>query len=238
MRTSFGVFVQGLPIRHPMAIAIGEFTVRIYAVADIHGKPERISRIRKYVRERNPDVLAAAGDITQYRHARRVLSQLADLPIPVLAVRGNSDRAYVENLFLRLANVSPLHLEPIHVKDTRFVGVSGTALLPFRSRIRYRERRLFSRLAPLVDESTVLVTHPPPWGTLDEVLDLIHAGCHRLKQLISCRRPALLLCGHIHEGAGWQTVVNTVVVNCTMGKNGGGAVIEMDNGRVKQVEML
>jgi len=212
--------------------------VRIYAVADIHGKPERIDRIRDQVRALKPDVLVAAGDITHYHQAGRVLSRFNRLPVLVLAVRGNSDLPHVEKLFHRFANISPLHLQPVDIRGIRFVGVSGTVLLPFRSRIRYRERHLIKRLAPLFDKRTVLVAHPPPLGVRDEVLGRFHGGSRGVFTLLSTHRPALVLCGHIHERAGWTTVGKTVVVNCAMGKNSAGAVIDIENGQVEYVEML
>ena len=72
--------------------------MRIYAVSDIHGKADRLARIRENVAAHKPDVLVVAGDITQYGGHRLVVSRLNDLGLPVLAVRGNSDWPVVDRL--------------------------------------------------------------------------------------------------------------------------------------------
>ncbi len=212
--------------------------VRIYAVADIHGRPERLKQIRDRVKELSPDVVVAAGDITNFRSAGRVLAQLDGLPVPVLAIRGNTDRFHVETLFRRFANIFPLHLNPFPIRGIRIAGVSGTALLPFRSFVHYRERPLLGKLAVLVDQRTVVVTHPPPWGVLDEVLGRFHVGSRRLRETILRSRPPLILFGHIHEGGGRDDFGGTVAVNCTMGKGGAGAVVDLVDGRVDEVVII
>ena len=212
--------------------------MRIYAVADIHGKPDRIRTIQKHVRTFEPDVLVAAGDITQFLNAGRVLSRFNALPVPVLAVRGNTDRPHVEKSFRRLANIIPLHLQSVHIRGVRFAGVSGTALLPFRSRVRYWEGRVFDRLEPLLETGSVLVAHPPPWGVRDEVLGRFHSGSRRLLQAIRKHRPALVLFGHIHERAGFEKIGDTVAVNCAMGSSGGGAMVDIHSGQVADIRML
>ena len=40
--------------------------MRIYAVADIHGKPAKIAGILQAILELKPDALVVAGDITNY----------------------------------------------------------------------------------------------------------------------------------------------------------------------------
>ena len=69
--------------------------MRIYAVADIHGKAENISRIAAIVAETGADLLVAAGDLTRYRASREVVSQLNRLAVPCYGIRGNTDRKSV-----------------------------------------------------------------------------------------------------------------------------------------------
>ena len=40
--------------------------MRIYAAADIHGKPEKIALVREKTEDLKPDALVVAGDITNY----------------------------------------------------------------------------------------------------------------------------------------------------------------------------
>jgi len=199
----------------------------IYAVADIHGKPERLSYIRKTIADRSPDVLVAAGDITGYIHPFPTIKALNGMPIPVIAVRGNTDLPVVEKLFERHPNLYHAHLNHIPIRERIFTGISGTVPVPFRSRVRLREKRTLNEAAPLVDKTSILVVHPPPWGILDGVLGKFHAGSKGVLRLLNESEPALCICGHIHEMPGTQMYKTTLVVNCSMGRGGGGVMIEL-----------
>jgi Icc-related predicted phosphoesterase len=94
------------------------------------------------------------------------------------------------------------------------------------------------KLASLMRPETILVSHPPPRGVVDTVLGKWHAGCGSLAEVVRAASPALVLCGHIHESAGSATIGTTVVVNCTMGSGGAGALMNFEKGRVLSVELL
>ncbi len=212
--------------------------MRIYAVSDIHGSAGRLSRIRENVAEHEPDVLVVAGDITQYGGHRLVVSRLNELGVPVLAVRGNSDWPIVDRLLEAFPHTRSLHLREAVVKGVRFTGVSGTIPVPFRSRLRWLEKSILEEMGGFLEAHSVLVAHPPPWGTLDEVLGRFHAGCRGLQQIVLRRQPRLFICGHIHERPGTARLGRTLVVNCNMGKDRGGAMIEWNSNRDPSVEML
>lgn len=212
--------------------------MRIYAVADIHGKPAKIERIRKVLSESKPDTLVVAGDITNYLNADSVVEQLNSMPVPVLAIRGNTDLPKVDRLLEQYPNTSSLHLKDQTISGVKFTGIGGTIPVPFNSRISWRERGIFERLATLVNDDSVLVVHCPPRGVLDEVLGRFHAGCHRLYQLISHRQPRLAICGHIHERPGLAYVGRTPVVNCCLSRTGRGAIINLASDGSVTVDML
>jgi len=138
--------------------------MRIYAVADIHGKPAKIARIRQVILELKPDALVVAGDITGYVNSNAVISQLNHMPAPVLAIRGNTDLEKVDRLLDYYPNTSSLHLREQKINGLKFVGVSGTIPVPFRSRIGWCEKRVINTLAAQVDDTSVLVVHSPPGG--------------------------------------------------------------------------
>jgi Icc-related predicted phosphoesterase len=207
-------------------------------VADIHGKPEKIALIRKKTEALNPDALIIAGDVTNYANATDVVDQLNHMPVPVLAIRGNTDLKKVDHLLNDYPNTSSLHLKEHKIKGQKFVGVSGTMPVPFSSRIGLREKPIIHTLETLVDDSCVLVVHSPPRGVLDEAFGRFHAGCRRLYQLVVQRQPRLVLCGHIHERPGIATIGQTTVVNCTIARTGMGALVDFDPVGSVKVEML
>jgi len=212
--------------------------MRIYAVSDIHGREARISKIRANVVEYAPDVLVVAGDMASYRGHRVVLSRLNALGLPVLAVRGNADWPSVDGELEALPRTQSLHLKETVLNGVAFTGVSGTLPFPFRSRLRLIERPILERMVSLVTGQSVLVTHPPPWGTLDEVLGRFHAGCRGLRGLVLKQQPRMLICGHIHERPGTARLGETLVVNCNMGGARGGAMIDLDMDQDPRVTML
>ena len=212
--------------------------MRIYAVADIHGRSDNIALIRDNTMQFNPDILVVAGDITNYTGSAGILAQLNDIPVPVLAVRGNTDLSRVENLFECFSNISPLHLRQVTIGSTPFVGVSGCIPIPFSSRICLNEIQVIEKLKPLIKSNSVLVAHTPPWGTLDEVFGRFHAGCRSLTKVIKTCQPMLMICGHIHERPGSVFIGKTLVVNCALGRNHAGAMIELDNENNPKIEML
>ena len=212
--------------------------MRIYAVADIHGKPARMARIHKTISRLHPDAIIAAGDITGYFNPDPVINRLNQMPAPVLGIRGNSDLKKVDRLLDHYPNTFSLHLKTHTISDINFVGLSGTVAVPFSTRLGWHEKSLFNRLAALVDKNSVLVVHAPPRGLLDEVLGRFHAGCRRLHQLVLQRQPRLVLCGHIHQCPGIASIGATTVVNCNIASAGGGAVLDFNSDDSFRVKMM
>ncbi len=210
----------------------------IYAVADIHGKPDRLAGIRHQVESHHPDVIVVAGDITNFAAPGPAISLLNGMPAPVLAIRGNTDLMRVEDLFKRCANITPLHLNRTILGTTPFVGLSGTIPVPFRSRIRFKEKQLFKSAEALIDKRTVVVAHPPPFGYLDDVFGHLHAGSRRLYNLVVKCQPMLVLCGHIHQCGGMTTINKTMIVNCNMAGQNDGALIAVDDSTPPRVTFL
>ncbi len=64
--------------------------MRILACADLHGRRDRIVRVRALVVDHRPDVVVLPGDLTHGGTGREALELLA-LPVSVLAAPGNMD---------------------------------------------------------------------------------------------------------------------------------------------------
>ncbi|MBN2282283.1 MAG: metallophosphoesterase family protein [Deltaproteobacteria bacterium] len=212
--------------------------MRIYAVADIHGRAERLRTIGETLNTVNADVLVVAGDITNYTEADRVFSYLNGMPVPVLAVRGNTDLRRTEKLFSKYSNLTSLHLREVAVDGVPIVGIGGTVPVPFSTRLCLREQGVIDEITSRLSRDSVLVVHPPPRGILDEVLGVFHAGCRRIRDVVLTCRPRLLICGHIHERAGIAELGETLVVNCNVGRGGAGAVIDITPGARPKADLL
>ena len=214
--------------------------MKIYAVADIHARKRRLNCIAANVDRLLPDLVVVAGDLTTYRASPFVVQFLAELPVPVFAILGNTDRKMVGRQINCSSGISSSPLPAADGRPFHLVGLNGTLPLPFRSRIALRENRILKRIAHQVNPQTILVVHTPPWGILDEVLGKFHSGSKNLLDFIRCKEPLMVLCGHIHERPGIKHLGNTCVVNCTMGHGSQGALVHFpDHGSLRpQVTML
>ncbi|MEN8246298.1 MAG: metallophosphoesterase [Thermodesulfobacteriota bacterium] len=201
--------------------------MKIYAVADIHARQKRLNCISANVKRLSPDLVVVAGDLTSYRASSFVVRHLAELPVPVFAILGNTDRKLVGRQINRSTGISSTNRPPMNEHPFNLVGLNGTLPVPFRSRVSLRERTLLKSIAPLVNQNTILVVHTPPWGILDEVMGKFHAGSKNLLEFIRSKEPMLVVCGHIHERPGVKHLGKTMVVNCTLGHGSQGALIHI-----------
>ncbi|BBO71251.1 metallophosphoesterase [Desulfosarcina alkanivorans] len=210
----------------------------IYAVADLHGRFQRMQRVRREVAIHRPDVLVLAGDISTPWQPAAMLDTLNCLNLPVLLVRGNSDRRDLVPRLRPFARLRSVHLRRARFNGLEIVGIDGTLPLPFHSRLGFRETELVARVSGMLRPHSVLVVHPPPYGIRDRVLGRFHAGSRAVRRLVNRCSPALVVCGHIHEQAGVETIGPTTVVNCAMGRSGGGALIRYDGQSTPACTML
>lgn len=212
--------------------------MRVYAVADIHGKNERFERIRNNLSKLKADILVLAGDITNFTKPMTILSRFNALPVPVLVIRGNSDLTRVDRLFSDASNCIPIHAVCTTIRSIPFVGIGGTLPVPFRSRICLNEKSSLKKVEPLVNTHTVLVTHTPPYGHRDLVMGRFHAGSTGLLGLIKRCQPQVMLCGHVHEDSGASKVGNTRVINCALNKTRSGALLRFESGNLAGFKMI
>jgi len=176
--------------------------VRILACADLHGRPERIARVRALAAAHTPAVVLLPGDLTHAGGGEDALTLLSTLPVPVLAVPGNMDGPRA--VFQITQRGRLLGVEPVVIDGVSFGGPDVRA------------------------RCDVLVTHEPPLGTLDLASSGRHIGTQVVRDLIARLRPKVLTCGHVHESPGIAQVEDTLVVNCTMGTDSAaGALIEL-----------
>jgi len=210
----------------------------IYAAADIHGHPRRIRSIQKQIAVHRPDILVLAGDISRRRQPEAMLDGLNRLDLPVLVIRGNSDCRHLVGLLSSFHRLRSIDLSVARFGDVEIIGIGGTLPLPFHSRLGLKESEAVSRVSDMLQAHSVLVVHPPPHGVRDRVLGRFHAGSRAVRQLIDNHSPALVICGHIHEQAGVETIGRTIVVNCAMGRSSDGALIHYDGRSLPVCRML
>jgi Icc-related predicted phosphoesterase len=198
----------------------GDGKMKIYAVADIHGSQFRLNLVLKNIEKYSPDMVIVCGDITQFGPGEVAKNFLDQIPTETLTVTGNIDSSDVKD---GIDDSKALFVEQKRVvkNGLPFFGVNKFDLSLFNS---IEEKKL-------VDDKTIIVSHMPPYGGQDKIFIGLHGGSKELREIVDKYKPRLVLCGHIHEDPGFTKLNQTTVVNCSMGKRGEGALVEI-NGEI------
>ncbi|HID31752.1 MAG TPA: hypothetical protein EYP24_00030 [bacterium (Candidatus Stahlbacteria)] len=184
--------------------------MRILALADLHGK--ETEPVGQHL-----DLIAIAGDITTfggYDEAREVLERVVAEKIRVIGVPGNCDYPGVGEYLDEIgANCDQ---RSIKIGDILFIGLGGSNTTPCNTPNENHEDELRRRLAIGVnnDDRLVLISHPPPYGTLvDRTVGGSHVGSKAVRSFIEEYQPELAVCGHIHEAKGEDSIGRTRIIN-------------------------
>jgi Icc-related predicted phosphoesterase len=180
--------------------------MRILAAADVHG----IQSVYEWLLElsRGPvDALVLAGDLLegdfeegQREQAKKLVELLRSSMVPIFYIMGNDDNValdYEDSL------VQPLHGRRVEMGACNFVGYQYTP--PFVGQVFVKPDEEIAAdlelIELLLDERTILVTHTPAFGILDEVFGE-NAGSRSLAALLRRRPPLAHIHGHIHSRFG------------------------------------
>jgi len=196
--------------------------MKIYAAADIHGSQYRLNMVLDVVKEHSPDIVIICGDITQFGPADIAKNFLDQIPGIVLVVPGNIDTADAVR-GIEQSHAKNIHLKQYIYQGIVFVGINGVNPSETQSFLQDPINQKMLR------EANVLVSHVPPYGFQDTVFLGRHAGDKGIYEITQTYAPKLVLCGHIHEHPGFTKFKETFVVNCSIGKQGSGAFIQLDD---------
>jgi len=164
--------------------------MRILLTSDTHGLLHVIERFAE--RLKNYDTGIIAGDILEGGASDEAVDALNTAGKPVLVIPGNHDPVeWASN-----KNVMNLHLKRVPIGGIPFVGygaISTNLGADF-------QMALLDQVEHLIGESTILVTHFPPYGVLDD--DNGHVGSRILAEVVATRKPLFHFFGHAHPSAG------------------------------------
>lgn len=207
--------------------------MKIVAVADIHGSYGVVERILD--REELFDVVVVAGDVTTKgtpAELHSAMRAVLNRGRPVVAVAGNMDPPPLEQSLLDLG--ISLNGKGVVIGEVGFFGVSACPLTPFRTPYEIDEEEIARRAdAGWAEVASarwkIFVPHAPPRKTrLDRTFMGMHVGSTAVRHFIERNRPNVVVCGHIHEARGVDTLGETQMVNCGPAGRGSYAVITIN----------
>ncbi|OIO21264.1 hypothetical protein AUJ17_02940 [Candidatus Micrarchaeota archaeon CG1_02_47_40] len=186
--------------------------MRFLALADLHASELVLDRLRVILMRRNNyDKILVAGDITNngpISYAEELIGLVGD---KLIAVHGNMDPFPVQQL-LEQKGVSA-HCKKIKLGEWNVAGLGGSNPTPFGTPTEYKEETIAKYLqAARIDEFSILLSHPPPFGFFDTVGGGVHVGSASVRKAIDEKKPILCICAHVHEHQGKKLHNETTIV--------------------------
>jgi len=193
--------------------------MRILAFSDIHGSYEIVEEILSS--ESEYDLVILAGDITTCGTPAEMESALRLFKAhnrPLLGVTGNMDPPALDET-LENAGVS-LNGRGVIVAGVGLCGVGASPLSPLKTPNEIPEEEIMRRAREgwksLAGASwKIFVPHAPPRDTkVDRTFMGRHVGSASVRLFIEEQEPEIVICGHIHEARGTDSIGRTKIINC------------------------
>lgn len=187
--------------------------MNLLAFSDLHRDLDGAARLVEM--SAGADVVIAAGDLASVHDGlEEMVGALAEIDAPTILVPGNNET----DVALREAcagwgSAIVLHGEGTEIDGVSFFGLGGgVPITPWDWSFDLTEDDAAGMLEGC-PEGAVLVVHSPPRGHVD-ASGGAHLGSEAVLRSIEAKRPALALCGHIHESWGEESEIGpTRVIN-------------------------
>ena len=181
---------------------------RIVAISDTHSRHQQFGPLP------DGDILIHAGDATVQGKFDEIIEfnrWLGTLPYKhKIFVAGNHDFMFEKSPELARALIT----NAIYLQDS-FVVIEGLKIYGSPWQPRFFDWAFNLDRGPLIrrkwemipDDTDVLITHGPPHGILDNVIDrwgggIVAVGCEELLPIVQRIKPRVHIFGHIHAGYG------------------------------------
>lgn len=209
--------------------------MKILALSDLHGEEEVLDRLRARSAGRQYDLVLFAGDLTVRGPVSYAEEAVSIFP-KSYAVHGNMDTPDVIEKLRQMGVL--IHGRKVQAGEWNVVGLGGSNPTPFGTPSEMSEEQIEAVLAKAgVDNFSILVSHPPPYGVFDTVGPM-HVGSKAVAAIVEQKKPLLVICGHIHEHEGKEVLGETLVVKLAPAENLRAAEIEIgDEIEVKFIDL-
>ncbi len=156
--------------------------MRLLALSDLHADEELLDRLRAISSRQKYDAVLFCGDITN-RGPVSYAEEVVSLFPRAYAVHGNMDTPDVVD---RLREMGVLvHGKKVKMGEWNLVGLGGSNPTPFGTPSELSEDEIASVLARAgVDDFSIVLSHPPPYGLFDEVGNGMHVGSKAVRKMV------------------------------------------------------
>jgi uncharacterized protein len=195
--------------------------MKILAFVDTHGSVAAFKRIKELTEKAKPEIMVCAGDVSIFgQNLDMIMQRYSSLKIPLLVIHGNHESEDEMKASCSLFNnVHFIHKKTVEQDGFTFVGYGGGGFAQKDPRFNTFSDNIKHKL----DKPIILVIHGPPFDTNLDNLSGSHHGSKSYRQFIDIHKPALVICGHLHENSGKiDRLGKTVLVN-----PGPGRIIEI-----------
>ena len=200
--------------------------MKILALSDLHADEDVLDRLRAISAQSPYDLVLFCGDITARGPVSYAEDALSLFP-KCYAVHGNMDTPDVIEKMRAMGLL--LHGKKVKLKEWNLVGLGGSIPTPFHTPTEYSVGEIEATLAAAkVDEFSIVVSHPPPYGVFDGV-GALHVGSTAVRKMVEAKKPILLICGHIHEYEGKEILGDTLIVKLGAAEQMRAAEIEIND---------
>lgn len=182
--------------------------MKILAFVDIHGDLKALEKVIEKANSHNPDIVVCAGDLTIFEQdLDYFVYELNKLKKPFLIIPGNHESTTeLKKVCSLFDNAVYLHKKSYKKGKYLFIGFScdGFSMTDsdFERYAKQARRQIKDGL------NVILVTHAPPYGTKVDNIRGSHCGNKSVRAFIEKNNILLNICGHLHETAGKEDVIN------------------------------
>lgn len=204
--------------------------MKILAFTDIHGSVDTVEHILK--QETGSGAIILGGDLTTngtVKQAQDAVRRIQRFGKPVYAVAGNMDQPETDRAFEDMGvgvNGRGMMLDHVGI-----FGVSASPFTPLHTPYEISEEEIALRAHSgwkdvQTARTTIFVPHAPPANTkVDMLAGGSHVGSTAVRKFIEQHQPTVVVCGHIHEARGIDSLGSSTIVNCGPAARGYYAVI-------------
>ncbi len=187
--------------------------MRVLAFSDLHHARARAMAIVEASSE--ADLVIGAGDFCNMRQdLDGALDLLAGIPAPLVMVPGNAE-SHAELAAAAPAGAVVLHGQAADIGGLTLFGL-GYAVpeTPFGGWSCDLSEETAGEMLAGCAAADILILHSPPKGVADRTSRGVSVGSIAIRAAIARIRPALALCGHIHDSWGQRGRIGaTEIVN-------------------------